>query len=124
MRLKIKILWQNPGSHKLLLKNSNKIQKTLRLAVTDIIQSIRRHRKSVLPRLSDRSLLHHAHNTFHHIIDIGKIPHTVTVIEYLYLLAADKPVGKTEISHVRTTGRTIDSKETQTSSRNIIQLAV
>ena len=124
MSLKIIIARKHTCSHKLLLEYPHKIQQTLRSAVSYIVQCIRRLRKPVLPDLSLRRLLHDSDNSFDNIIYICKVPLAVPVIEYLYLFSLDKLLRKLEICHIRTSRRTIDRKESQTSARNIIKLAV
>ena len=52
-------------------------------------------------------MLHDALDAFHDIIDIGEITLTVAVVKDLDGLSLTEFVGKTKISHIGATGRTI-----------------
>lgn len=67
---------------------------------------------------------HDTDNSLHDVIDIGKVAFAVAVVEDLDGLAFTEFVGEAEIRHVRTAGRTIDRKETETCGRDIVELRI
>ena len=69
-------------------------------------------------------MLHDTDNTLHDIIDVGKVAFAVSVVEDLDGFAFTEFVGKAEICHVGTAGRTIDRKETETCGRDIVELRI
>ncbi len=62
--------------------------------------------------------------TFHNIINICEVTPAITIIENLDIFSFYQLVGKTKISHIRSTSRSINSKETKSGTRNIIELAI
>ena len=69
-------------------------------------------------------MAHYPHNAFHDIVNIGKIPFAVPVIEYFDSFAGAELIREPEIRHIRTARRPIHRKESKTGGRDIVQLAV
>lgn len=124
MGLEIVVGRQDTGTDQFLLENRHEIQKILRRVIADVIYLVRGNRKSVLPVLLLRGMLHDTHNSLHDVIDIGEVAFAVAVVEDLDSLAFTKFVGEAEIRHVWTAGRTIDRKETETCGRDIVELRI
>ena len=124
MSLEIIVCRKHTGSEQFLLKDGHELEKVLRIAVTDIVNSIRRDRQTVLTCLLCRSLLHDTDHTLYDIIYISKVALAVSVIEDLYLVTLHKLVGESEVGHIRASGRSIYSKETQTGRWDVVKLAV
>ena len=124
MCLKVIVLRQDPCPHQLLLQNRHKIQKADRPSSADVIDRIRRQREAVLTVFLLRSALHHTHNSLHNIIHIGEIAAAVSVIEDLYGLSGAELIGKTEVCHIRSSGRAVHSKEAKTRGGNVVQLRI
>ena len=106
------------------MQDIHKVQQVLWLTTTYIIYSIWWNGQPILTVFTLRSTLHHAHYSFYDIINIGKVTATVAIVENLNGLPFQQFIGETEVRHIRTTGRTINSEEAQTRSRDVIQLAV
>ena len=100
------------------------LQQILRLAVSDIVNRIRRNRQTIFAISLLRRCLHYTLHTFHDIIHISKISLTVSIIKDLDLLPGTQLIGKSKIRHVRSSGRSVYGEEPETGRRNIIQLAV
>ena len=124
MCLKVIVLRQDPCPHQLLLQNRHKIQKADRPSSADVIDRIRRQREAVLTVFLLRSALHHTHNSFHNIIHIGEIAAAVSVIEDLYGLSGTELIGKTEVCHIRSSGRAVHGKEAKARGGNVVQLRI
>ena len=90
----------------------DKRQQVFGRRVANVIHGIGRQRQTVLAVLLLRGSLHDAHHTLDNVIDVGKIAFAVAVVEDLDGLALHQLVGKAEISHIGTTGGTVDSEET------------
>ena len=124
VRLEIVVRRQDARRQQLLLQDLDEVQQVLRLAATDVVNRIRRHRQTVLALAARGSLGHHAHDTFHDIIHIREIATAISVVVDLDRLAGQQLVGEAEIGHVRPPGGAIDREETQARRRDIVQLAV
>lgn len=124
MCLEVIVRRQHARGNQFFLEYGHEVQQILGMIVAYIVDSVRRHRQTVLPCRSLRSMLHHPHYSFHNVIYKGKVTLAVAVIEYADGLAGAQFVGKAEISHIRTAGRPVDCKETQPRAGNVIQFAV
>lgn len=124
MGIKIIILRQHSCTDQLLLQDVHKLQQILRLAVSDIVNRIRRNRQTILAISLLRRCLHHTLYPFHDIIHISKISLAVSIIKDLDLLPGTQLIGKSKICHVRSSRRSVNRKETKTRRWNIIKLAV
>ena len=71
-----------------------------------------------------RRLLHHADYALNDVVDVSEIALAVAIIENLDCVALNEFVCETKIRHVGATCRAINCEETQTCSRDIIELAV
>lgn len=69
-------------------------------------------------------MLHYTHYTLYDVINKGEVTFTIPVIEDLYGLAFTELVGETKVSHIWTTGRSIDSKETEACGWDVVEFAV
>ena len=98
--------------------------KILGLIITDIIYFIWRDRESIGSIALFRDVLHHSNYPFHDIINESKIALAVAVVENLYRIALYEFIGKTEICHIGTTGRTIDGEEAETGGWYVVEFAV
>ena len=124
MRFKIIVRRQYLGTDQLLLQNVHEVQQIFWLVVANVIDCIRRNRQTIFSNLSFRCSLHHTLYTFYNVICIGKITLAVAIVENLDCLPLQQLIGKTEVSHIRATRRTVKRKETQSCGRNIVELTV
>ena len=124
VRLEIVVGRKHSGSDQLLLENGNEIQKIFRLAVTYIIYCIGRNGKTVLACGARRGLCHYPQHTLDNVVDVGEVALAVSVIENLYGFSPEQLVRKSEVSHIRTAGRTIHREETQAGGRNVVELGI
>lgn len=111
VRLEVVVLREYSRTNKLLLKDSHEIKQVLGMVVADVVDFVRRYRKSVLAIGTFRGMLHDAYHSLDNIFDIGEVPLAVAVVEDLDLLSLDKLVGESEIGHVGTPAGTVDGKE-------------
>ncbi len=124
MGLEVVALGEHSSPHEFLLEDIDKVQQVLGLAAADVVDGIRRNGKSVLTVPLFRGFAHDADDTFHDVIDIGKIASAVAVVVNLNGLAFQQLVSKSEICHVRTPCRTINSEEAETGGRDIVKLGI
>lgn len=122
--LEVVVLRQHPGPDKLLLKHGHEVQQALGGAVADVVDHIRRYRKSVLPGASLRRVAHDPDHALHDVVDVCEVPQTVAIVEYFYLLALDQPVREAEVGHVRPAAGAVDGEEPQACGRYIVELTV
>ena len=99
------------STDQLLLQNVYKIEQVLGLIVTDVIDCVWGKGQAVVTHLPVWCALHDANNAFYNIVDVGKVAHTVAIVENLNGLTLHQLVGKAEIGHVWTACRTIDGEE-------------
>ena len=69
-------------------------------------------------------MLHDANYSLDNVINVCEVALAVAVIEYLDGLALTELVREAEICHIWTTGRTIDSEETEACRWDVVELAV
>lgn len=124
MGFEIVIYRKHSGADKLFLQNRHEVKQILRMIVADVVDFVRRYRKSVLAVGAFGCMLHHAHHSLNNVVDIGEVPLTVAVVEDLDLLSLNKLVGESEISHVGTSAWTVDCEEPQSCGRNVVELGV
>lgn len=77
--------------------NLYKIQKILWVLVADVINCIRRNRKTIFAIFALRRNLHYMNNTFDNIIPISKVALTITVVEDLNCFAFQQFVSKAKV---------------------------
>ena len=94
------------------------------MIIAYIINFIRRYRQTIFTHPTFRSFCHHTNHAFYDVIHIRKVALTVPIIKYLDFLTFQQLIGKTKVSHIRTTCRTIYRKETETCGRNVIKFRV
>ncbi len=124
MGAEVIVLRERSGADKLTLEDVHEIEQVHRTVVAYVVELVGRDRKPILPYPAFGSVPHHPHDPLNDIINVGKIPLALAVVEYFYFFSSDEPVGKTEIGHIRAAGRTIDREEPQTGGRDVVQLAV
>ena len=94
-------------TNKFLLQDVDKIEQVLGLASADVVDLVRRYGQTVLPGLALRSLGHHSGDAFHNVIHIGEVAAAVAEVIDLNGLTYQELVGKTKISHIGASRRTI-----------------
>ena len=124
MGLEIIIPRQDTSTQKLLLEYLHKVEKILGLTTTNVIDSIGGNGQTVVACLTLRRLSHDTDNALDDVIDIGEVTTTVAIVVNLDGIALQQLIGKTEIGHVGTTGRTIDSEEAKPRGGDIVELGV
>ncbi len=124
MRLKVIILRQNACTDQLLLKNIHEIQKVFGTVVADVVNTVRRQRESVFTVLLFGSGTHYETDTFHDVIHVSKVALAVAEIEDLDGLALDELVGKSKVSHIGSSRRSVNGEEAKTGGRNVVKLGV
>lgn len=122
--LEIVVGRQYAGTDQFLLKNRHEVQKILRGVVADVIYLVRRNRKAVLAGLLLRGMSHDTHNSLHDVIDIGEVAFTVAVVEDLDGLPFHELVRETEICHIRTSCRAVNSEEPQSCGRYVVEFRI
>ena len=80
--------------------------------------------QTVLTGFLLRRALHDPDHAIDNIVDGGKIPLTVSVIENFYGFALQKLVSGAEICHIVPPGGAVDGEEPQTREGNIVELLV
>ena len=113
--LEVEVLGEDAGTDEFFLKDGDEVEEVLRLAATDVIHGIGWDGEAVLALLALGGALHHAHDTFYDVIDIGEVATAVAVVVDLDGVALEEFVGEAEIGHIGTAGRAIDSEEAQAS---------
>ena len=68
--------------------------------------------------------MHYKLDTMNNIIHKREITKAVAEIEKLDRLSAKQLVRKAEISHIRSSGRTVDGKEPKSCGRDVIELGI
>ena len=121
MGLKVVVLGEHSGADEFLLEDIDKVQQVLGLAAADVVDGIRRDRKSVLAGLLFRGFAHDPDDAFHDVIDICEIPAAVAVVVDLDGLALQQFVRESEIGHVRTPCGAVDGEEAEARGRNIVK---
>ena len=111
MSLEVVVLGEHAGSDKFLLEDIDKVQKVLGLAATDVVDGIWRDGKPVLASLLFWGFAHDPDDAFHDVIDIGEIAAAVAVVVDLDGLTFQQLVRESEIGHVRTPRRAVNSEE-------------
>ena len=124
MRFKIIVGRQNLRTDKFFLQYRHKVQQIFRIAVSDVINAVRRQRQPVPAVSLFGRTLHDTPDSLHDIVHIGEVPLAVSVVEDLYRLAFQKLIRKAKVRHIRSAGRTVDRKEAQSGGRNIIELGI
>ena len=122
--LEVIIFRKNSCTHQLFLQDGHEVKEVFGRVVTDVIYLVRGNGQSVLAVLLLGGVLHDAHHSLHDVVDIGEVALAVAIIENLDGIAFHQLVGEAKVSHIRTTCRTIDSKEAKACRRNIIELAI
>ena len=124
MSLEIVIFRQHLCTNKLLAQNLHKVKQVLWILIADVVNCIRRNRKTIFTILLVWCFLHHTNNALNDVIHISKITLAVAIVEDFDGFALHQLVGESEVSHVRTTCRAIHRKESQASGRNVVELGV
>ena len=122
--LEVVVLGQDAGTDQLFLKDSYEVKEVFGRVVADVVHLVRWDGQSVLPVLLLRSVLHDAHHSLHDVVNIGEVALAVAIVEYLDGLAFHQLVGEAEISHIRTTCRTIYGKEAEAGRGDVVELRV
>lgn len=124
MCLEVVVLRKHSGPDKLLLKHGHEVQQALGGAVADVVDHIRRYRKSVLPGASLRRVAHDPDHALHDVVDVCEVPEAVTVVEYPDALSPDQPVCEAVVRHVGPAAGSVDGEEAQSRGGNVVELAV
>ena len=100
------------------------IEEILGLSATYIIYCIRGNGQAILALLALGGLGHDTDDALNDIIDIGEVTTAVAIVEDFYRFALQELVGETEVSHIRTSGRTIDGEEAQACGGDIVEFRI
>lgn len=109
--LKVVFSWKYTSANEFFLQDGDKIQQVLGLVIAYIIYGIGRNGQTVLTCSSFGSVSHHSDYSFYYVINVGEVTLAVAVVEYFNGLTFHEFVRETEVCHVWTTGRTIDSEK-------------
>ncbi len=124
MGIKIIILGEHAGTHQLFLQDSHEVEEVLGRVVADVIYLVRGDGQSVLAVLLLGGVLHDAHHSLHDVVDIGEVALAVAIVKNLDSLTFNKFIGKAEISHIRTTCRTIYGKEAEAGRGDVVEFTI
>ena len=94
------------------------------MRVADIVNLIWRDRQTILAILLFRCMLHHSHDTLYDVIHVSEVTLAVTIVENLDGIALHQFVGKSKVSHIRSSRRTIHGEESQTRTWNIVKFRI
>ena len=92
----------------------DKVHQILRMGIADIVDIV----------VLFRALQHDPFDSFDNIVDIGEVSFALAEIEDPDLLILYQLVGKGEVSHIRPSCWTIDSKESQTGRFDAVKMAI
>ena len=121
---KVIIFWEYSGTDEFFLEDGDEVEEVFWRVISNVIYFVRRDRKTVLTFLLLWSMLHDAHHSLHDVVDIGEVALAVAIVENLDGLAFHQFVGEAEVSHVGTTGGTIDGKEAEAGRGDVVELAI
>ena len=121
---KVIILGEHAGTHQLFLQDGHEVKEVFGRVVTDVVHLVRGDGESILAVLLLRGVLHDAHHSLHNVVDIGEVALAVAIVENLDGLAFHQLVSEAEVSHVGTTGGTIDGKEAEAGRGDVVELAI
>jgi len=122
--VEVEVLGEDAGTDEFFLKDGDEVEEVLGLAATDVIHGIGWDGEAVVALLALGGALHHAHDAFYDVIDIGEVATAVAVVVDLDGVALEELVGEAEIGHIGTAGRTIDGEETQAGRGDVVELTV
>ena len=84
----------------------------------------RRYRWSIFAVLRPRNIHHYSLYALNDVIHICEVTLAVAVVEDLNCLSLEELVGESEVSHVRSSGRSVHREKSKSCRRNVVQLAV
>ena len=108
----------------LFLENCHEVEQIFRVVVADVVDLVRREGEAVFAVLLFGGVLHHAHDAFDNVIDVGKVALALAVVENLDGLAGLELVGEAEVGHVRAASGAVDGKEAEPRAGDVVELAV
>ena len=124
MSFKIIILRKHAGTDQFFLQDGHEVEEVFGRVVADVIYLVRWNGQSVLAIMLLGGVLHDAHHSLHDVVDIGEVALAVAIVKNLDSLTFNKFIGKAEISHIRTTCRTIYGKEAEAGRGDVVELRV
>ena len=124
MRLEVVIGGEHLRADELFLEYRHEVEQVFRVVIADVVDLVRRERETVFAVLLFGGVLHHAHDAFDNVIDVGKVALALAVVENLDGLAGLELVGEAEVGHVRAACGAIDGKEAEAGARDVVELAV
>ena len=83
MGLEVIIGREDTGGDQFFGEDLHEVQEVFRVAVADVIHRVGRDGEAVGAGFLFRGPLHHPQDAFHDVVDIGKIPLAVAVVENL-----------------------------------------
>ena len=124
MRVEVIVCGEHACADQFFLEDGHEVKQVLGLVVADVVDFVRWNGQAVLARALLGRMAHHAHHTLYNIINVGEVALAVAVIEDFDCFPLYQFVGKAEIGHVRTAGRTVDGEEAKAGAGDIVQFAV
>lgn len=121
---KVVVLWKNAGADEFLLQDVYEAKEVFRSSAADVVDGVGRKGKTVAAVFLFRCALHDADDPFHNVINVGEIPFAVAVIENLYGFSSPQFIGKSEVGHVRPSGRAVDGKEAEARGGDVVEFGV
>lgn len=113
-----------PGGDQFLLQDVHEILQVFGVLIANVIHRIRRDGQTILAVFLFRRALHHPNHALHDVIDVGKVPLAVAIVENLDGLALEELIRKAKVGHIRPPGGAIDREEPQTRGGNVVELTV
>lgn len=121
---KVVVFGKDAGTDEFLLEDVYEAEEVFRPSAADVVDGIGRNGKSVTAVFLFRCPLHDADDAFHNVIDVGEVSFAVTVVENLYGFPGPQLVGKSEVGHVRPSGRAIDGEEAEACGGNVVEFGI
>ena len=124
MGFKVVVLRKHSCTYKFFLQDGHEVEEVFGRVVADVVYLVRWDGESVLAVLLLGGVLHDAHHSLHDVVDVSEVALSVAIVKNLDSLTFNKFIGKAEISHIRTTCRTIYGKEAEAGRGDVVELRV
>ena len=124
MSFKIVVLWQNAGADKFFLEDLDEVEEVFWVGIADVVDFVGRERETVFADLFLGGFGHDTDDALDDVVDVGEVAFTVAIVEDFDGFAFDELVGEAEVSHVGTTGGTVDGEEAETGGGDVVEFGV